>query len=52
MLSGKLRQAVHWATNKEGVGCILLEDICTKTRIMFMEVLGRINQTCEYVVTL
>ena len=31
LLSGKLQQAVHWASNREGWGCLLLGDICTKT---------------------
>ena len=31
VLSGKLRQAVRRATNREGGGCILPDDQCTKT---------------------
>ena len=31
MLSGKLRQAVCWATHQEGGGCLLPDDQCTKT---------------------
>ena len=31
VLSGKLRQAVRQATNREGVGCRLPDDQCTKT---------------------
>ena len=31
MLSGKLPQAVRQATNREGGGCLLLDDQCTKT---------------------
>ena len=31
MLSGKLRQAVCWATNREGGGCLLPDNQCTKT---------------------
>ena len=31
VLSGKLRQAVRRATDREGGGCILLDDQCTKT---------------------
>ena len=31
VLSGKLRQAVCRATNREGGGCLLLGDKCTKT---------------------
>ena len=29
VLSGKLRQAVHRATDREGGGCLLLGDKCT-----------------------
>ena len=31
VLSGKLRQAIRWATNREGGGCLLLDDQCNKT---------------------
>ena len=31
VLSGKLCQAVRWATNREDGGCLLLGDKCTKT---------------------
>ena len=31
VFSSKLRQAVHWATDREGVGCLLPYDQCTKT---------------------
>ena len=31
VLSGKLRQAVRQATNREGGGCLLPEEKCTKT---------------------
>ena len=31
VFSSKLRQAVHWATDREGIGCILPDDQCTKT---------------------
>ena len=31
LLSGKHRQAVRWATNREGGGCLLQDDQCTKT---------------------
>ena len=39
VLSGKLRQAVHWATDREGGGCILPDNQCTKTRQPVAEVL-------------
>ena len=29
LLSGKLRQAVCWATNREGGECLLLGAVCT-----------------------
>ena len=38
-MSGKLRQAVRWATNREGGGCLLLDDQCTKTRRTVAEVI-------------
>ena len=39
VLSGKLRQAVRWATNRKGGGCLLLDDQCTKTGRPVAEVL-------------
>ena len=39
VLSGKLRKAVCQATNREGGGCLLLDDQCTKTRRPVAEVL-------------
>ena len=39
LLYGKLRQAVHWAPDREGGGCLLPEDQCTKTGWLVAEVL-------------
>ena len=39
VLSGKLWQAVHRANDREGVGCLLLDDQCTKTGRPVAEVL-------------
>ena len=39
VLSGRLRQAVHRATNREGEGCILLDNQCTKKGRLVVEVL-------------
>ena len=39
VLSGKLRQAVRRATDQEEGGCLLLEDLCTKTGRPVAEVL-------------
>ena len=39
VLSGKLRQAIHWETNREGEGCLLLNDQCTKTGRPVSEIL-------------
>ena len=39
VLSGKLRQAVPRATDREGVGCLLPDDQCTKTGRPVAEVL-------------
>ena len=34
-----MRQAIHWATNREGGGCLLLYNQCTNTRQPVAEVL-------------
>ena len=39
VLSGKLRQAVPRATDREGGGCLLLGDQCTKTGRLVADVL-------------
>ena len=39
VLSGKLRQAARWATVREGGGCLLPDDQCTKTGLPVAEVL-------------
>ena len=39
VLSGKLRQTVCWATNREGGGCLLLDKQCTRTGQPVAEVL-------------
>ena len=39
VLSGKLSQAVHWATVREGGGCLLPDEQCTKTGRPVTEVL-------------
>ena len=39
MLYGKLIQAVRWATNREGGGCILPDDQCTKNGQPIAEIL-------------
>ena len=39
VLSGKLLQAVCWSTDREGGGCILPDDQCTKTGRPVAEVL-------------
>ena len=39
LLSGTLRQAVRWATNREGAVCRLPDDQCTKTGLPVAEVL-------------
>ena len=38
LLSGKLRQAVRWANNREGGG-LILGDVCTKTGLPVADVL-------------
>ena len=40
VFSGKLRQAVRHATNREGEGCILPDNQCTKTGQPVAEHLG------------
>ena len=39
VLTGKLRQTVRQATNREGIGCLLPDDQCTKTGQPVAEVL-------------
>ena len=39
VLSGNLRQAFRWATDREGDGCLLPDDQCTKTWRPIAEVL-------------
>ena len=39
VLWSKLRQAVYWATNREGVGCLLPYDQCSNTGQLVAEVL-------------
>ena len=39
VLSGKLRQAVRWETDRKGGGCLLPDDQCTKTGRPVVEVL-------------
>ena len=39
MLSGKLRQAVNWETDRKEGGCLLLDDQYTKTGRPIAEVL-------------
>ena len=39
VLLGKLRQTIRQATDREGGGCLLPDDQCTKTGRLFVEVL-------------
>ena len=39
ILSGKICLAVRQSTNRERGGCLLLDDICTKTSTLVVEVL-------------
>ena len=44
VLSEKLRQAFHWATNSEGGGVLLPDDLYTKTGITISDVLWEKHQ--------
>ena len=44
VLPGKLRQAVRWATDREGGECLLLDDQCTKTGRLVAEILREKHQ--------
>ena len=39
VLSGKLWPAVRWSTDREGEGCLLPDDQCTKTGRLVADVL-------------
>ena len=39
VLSGKLRQSIHLATDRNGGGCLFPDDQCTKTGLTVVEVL-------------
>ena len=45
VLSVKLQQAVRWATNREGVGCILPDNQCKKTGDRLQRSSGRSTRT-------
>ena len=44
MFPGKLKQAVHWATDREGGWCLLPDNQCTKTGRPVVEVLRENHQ--------